>query len=356
MKISYLLSSNECMPESKKILTGLRVNSTMTLGNYLGAILPMVQRQKSLSESDEFFMFIPDLHSFTTPIDHTKLYGNILEGVKVYLASGIDPLQKNTVIYRQSQVPAHSELTWILSCFTYMGELKKMTQFKEKSGTQKKSIPVGLFIYPILMAADILLYGADYIPLGDDQKQHLEITRDIAIRINNKFQHEIFNIPKPWNEQIKFNNLTESVRIRSLQKPEKKMSKSIDDPKGTILVTDDPMQAAKKVMSAATDSLGEINWDWKNQPGITNLLQIYSLLSGQTIEEVKKTWTGKNQYGELKKITASEVQKFLTDLQLKMSVIENSKIEKILFEGEKKANIKANQTLKKVQRFIGTIS
>jgi len=229
----------------KTILTGLRANGDLTIGNYLGAILPMVQILRDLQPEDKFFLFVPDLHSFVTPIDHAQLYQNVLNNVKFYLASGIDYSKDNVFLYRQSQIPAHSELAWILSCFGYYGELQRMIQFKEKAKQQGQNVSVGLFTYPILMAADILLYNADYVPVGEDQKQHLELTRDLAIRFNNKFG-DVFVIPKPWSEQLEFTKRTEGVKICSLTNPTKKMSKSITDPKGTILLTDDPELAAKK--------------------------------------------------------------------------------------------------------------
>jgi tryptophanyl-tRNA synthetase len=343
------------------ILTGLRANSDLHLGNYLGGILPLVELQKRLNKEDKFFFFVPDLHSFTTPIDHSKLYAKTLENIKIYLAAGFDPEPENVFLYRQSAISAHSELAWILSCFTYMGEMSKMIQFKEKSQKatdSNESISVGLFTYPILMAADILLYGADYIPLGDDQRQHLEITRDIAIRINNKFAKQFPNgvfetVPKAWKDQLEFTGRTEGVRIRSLSNPESKMSKSVIDPKGTILLNDIPADAAKKVMSATTDSFGEIRFDWSERQGISNLLTILALLSNQNIEQVKKTWEGQTRYGDLKKEVATVVENFLIGFQKNMSSIDDQKILEILEKGESNARIKANQTLTKVQKAVG---
>ena len=346
---------------SNTILTGLRANSDLHLGNYLGGILPLVELQKKLGKEDRFFFFVPDLHSFTTPVDHSKLYETTLQNIKIYLAAGFDPEPENVFLYRQSAISAHSELAWILSCFSYMGEMSKMIQFKEKSqkaNDTNESIGVGLFTYPILMAADILLYGADYIPVGEDQRQHIEITRDIAIRINNKFSEQfpkgVFETaPKPWKDQLKFTSRAEGIRIRSLVNPLAKMSKSVADPKGTILLTDTPQDAAKKVMSATTDSFGEIRFDWNERPGISNLLTILSLLTNQNIEEVKKTWEGQTQYGNLKKEVAEVVEKFLTKFQASMKNIEDSKILEILEKGENKARVVANETLLRVQKAVG---
>jgi len=338
----------------KTVLTGLRANGELTLGNYLGAILPMVQTLQNLEEGDKFFLFVPDLHSFTTPIDHTQLYRNSLNNIKIYLASGVDSNRENVFLYRQSHIPAHSELAWILSCFTYYGELQRMIQFKEKSSQQGQNVSVGLFTYPILMAADILLYGADYVPVGEDQRQHLELARDLAIRFNNKFG-EIFVVPQVWQKQLEFAKRVEGTKIYSLTDPTKKMSKSINDPKGTILLTDKPLDAAKKIMSAATDNLASINWDWNNQPGITNLLQIYALLKNISTHEAVKIWKGQTQYSNLKKETAELVVEFLTNLQARVSKITDAQAEDILQKGEINATKIAKQTLLKVQKAVGVV-
>ena len=339
------------------ILTGLRANSNLHLGNYIGAILPMVELQKNLKADDQFFMFVPDLHSFTTPIDHGRLYQNSLENIQIYLAAGIDPNLSNTYLYRQSQIPAHSELTWILSCFTYFGEMGRMIQFKEKSTKQGQSVGVGLFSYPILMAADILLYGAEYVPLGEDQKQHLELARDIAVRVNGKFADQfpmgLLKVPKTWDKQLEFSNRSESVKIRSLSNPAEKMSKSVTDPKGTILLIDSPSDAAKKVMTAQTDNEANIQWNWETQPGITNLLQLHALLSGGSLDDTKKAWVGQTRYGELKKEVAGLVEKFFSEFQENLAKISLEEVEKILEKDELEANKIANQTLYKVQQAVG---
>lgn len=338
---------------AETILTGLRSNANLTLGNYLGAIKPMLDRQEKLSDEDKFFLFAPDLHSFVTPIDHSKLYGQTLENAKIYLASGIDPNRKNVFLFRQSHVSAHSELTWILSCYSYFGEMSKMTQFKDKSSVKGQNVNVGLFTYPILMACDILLYNAEYVPLGDDQKQHLELARDLAIRFNHKFDQEIFVVPKPWKEQLEFTSRDQGIRIRSLQNPESKMSKSVDDPKGTILLIDEPKAAAKKIMGAVTDDLGLINWDWEKQPGITNLLQIFALFTDTSFTETANLWNGKTSYGELKKTVAELIENFLTDFQTKIATITDEQAEKVLRDGEREANMIAGETLLRAQIAVG---
>lgn len=335
------------------ILTGLRANGELHLGNYLGGILPMVRLQQSLKPDQSLYMFVPDLHSFTTPIDHSSLYKNSLQNVRFYLAAGVDPDHAHTMIYRQSFVPAHAELAWILECFTYFGEASRMTEFKDKSEQLgHKAVTVGLFNYPMLMAADILLYGATYIPLGDDQKQHIEITRTIAERVNHKFG-DIFTVPADWNTQLAFAKREISIRIRSLTQPENKMSKSIDDPRGTIGLLDKPEGAATKIMSATTDSIGSINFDFEKQPGITNLLQIGALLSEQPFEAVISSWKGKSNYGELKSFVAELVQGFLSNLQERFEQASEAQVEEILAKGESQANEIANETLARVQRAVG---
>jgi tryptophanyl-tRNA synthetase len=334
------------------VLTGLRANADFHIGNYLGAILPMIQLQKQHAGDYQMNMFVPDLHSFTTPIDHGKLYQNTLNNLKVFVAAGLDIGNKDTYIYRQSYIPAHSELAWILDCFTYFGEASRMIEFKDKSqkfGTD--TVSVGQFNYPVLMAADILLYDAKYVPLGDDQQQHLELTRDLAIRINNKFGN-IFTIPEDWKKQLEFTNRS-SVRIRSLRNPDKKMSKSVDDPAGTIALTDKPDEAAKKVMSATTDSMASIKIDWAKQPGISNLVQISSLLSGKTTDQIVEQWKDKSSYGDFKKEVADLVKQFLTDFQAKLADVDESSLMQKLKQDEKAMAEVANKTLLKVQKAVG---
>ena len=253
------------------ILTGIRSNEEPTLANYLGAFVPMVEMQRQFAGQYQINMFVPDLHSFTTPIDHAALYGKTLQNLEYFVAAGLDINDVDTYIYRQSYIPAHSEMTWILNCFTYVGEMQRMIQFKDKSTDHAGSVTMGLMDYPVLMAADILLYGAKWVPVGEDQFQHLEIARDIAIRMNNKFG-DLFVVPEATAKQSEFARRDNGLRIRSLSDPAKKMSKSASDAKSKINLMDEPGAAVKKVMSAATDSIGTINFDWDSQPGITNLL------------------------------------------------------------------------------------
>lgn len=334
------------------ILTGLRANSEFHLGNYLGAILPMVEMQKKHSSTYQMNMFIPDLHSFTTPIDHGKLYQNTIDNLKIFISAGLDIHNANTYMYRQSYIPAHSELAWILDCFTYYGEASRMIEFKDKSQKLgKDSISVGQLNYPVLMAADILLYGAKWVPVGEDQRQHIELTREIATRMNNKFG-ELFTVPEEWNKQLQFTS-RDSIRIRSLRHPNFKMSKSVEDPAGTIMLSDKPAEAAHKIMSATTDSIGSIHLDWVKQPGISNLLQISALLDGARLESVVKQWQGQSSYGDLKHKVADQVNQLLHRLQLNLANINEESMIVKLEHDETFMRQVANETLLKVQRAVG---
>lgn len=336
------------------ILTGIRANSNLHLGNYLGAILPMVELQKQYGGDYQINMFVPDLHSFTTPVNHKELYDQIIDNLKIYVAAGLDLNNPNTRIYRQSFISTHSELTVILNNFVYYGELQRMTQFKEKSDLAKdSSVTVGLFDYPVLMAADILLYGAKWVPVGEDQRQHLELARDVAARLNNKFGSELLVAPAEWSEQVKFAAREQGVRIRSLRDPSKKMSKSIDDPAGTISLLDDPQDAFKKVMSATTDSEGIIGFDIQNRPGISNLLQILALLKHQLLDDVIAEWQGKTSYGDLKKAVADEVSAFLQAFQGKLANVNESDILNRLQQDESAMSEVSNQVLFNIQKAIG---
>jgi tryptophanyl-tRNA synthetase len=335
------------------ILTGLRANNDLTIGNYFGALLPIIDMAQTKSNDYQVNLFIPDLHSFTTPIDHSKLYEQILHNVRIFAAAGLPLDIEDIRLYRQSHVPAHSELSWILDCFTGMGEMARMTQYKDKSSKLSEDrISVGLFNYPVLMAADMLLYSASYVPVGDDQTQHLEFTRDIGERINNQFG-DIFVVPKPVKEQHAFFGKDQGLRIRDLQDPAKKMSKSDETGKGVIFMGDKPDDAAKKVMSATTDSVGSIHYDYKEQSGISNLLEIYSLLNKQPLAEVAIEWEGKSSYGELKSEVASLVQKFLTDFQQRLAGVDDAALLAKLERDEVVMNQQANTTLLAVQKAIG---
>ena len=334
------------------ILTGIRSNEEPTLGNYLGAFVPMVQLQQHYAGHYQINMFVPDLHSFTTPIDHTTLYENTLTNLKYFIAAGLDITDEHTFLYRQSFIPAHSELTWILDCFTGFGEMSRMTQFKEKSADTNNNVTVGLFNYPVLMAADILLYNARWVPVGEDQFQHLEITRDIALRMNHKFG-ELFTVPESTAKQTAFIQRDTGLRIRSLTNPEKKMSKSSTDQKSKINLADTPAQARKKIMAATTDSLGVINFDWQRQPGITNLLQLLAILTNRPQAEVNTEWVGQTQYGPLKRAVAEAVATFLTDFQTRLADISDETLLATLERSERAMNEVASITLLRVQKAVG---
>lgn len=344
------------------ILTGLRANNNLTLGNYFGGMLPIIDMAKQKSEEYQVNMFIPDLHSFTTPIDHSTLYENVLQNARIFAAAGLPLDNDNIFMYRQSYISAHSELAWILECFTGFGEMKRMTQFKDKSRTGDSNsgvaeensdrVSVGLFNYPILMAADILLYNAKYVPVGEDQTQHLEFTRDIAVRLNNKFG-DIFTVPEPISAQLDFFGKTESLRIKDLIDPTKKMSKSDDSGRGVIFLSDEPEVAAKKIMSATTDDLAQVQFDKKNQPGISNLLEILSLVRNEPLEVTASQFTGVTRYGDFKKVVADEVKTFLTEFQLRLREIDDDEIIQKLEQSEQNMTITANATLLRAQKAVG---
>lgn len=347
------------------ILTGLRANNDLHIGNYFGAMLPIIDMAKQRSSDYQVNMFIPDLHSFTTPIDHSQLYDQILHNARLYAAGGLALDNDNIYLYRQSYVSAHSELTWILDCFTGFGEMSRMTQFKDKSQkltnqmgdptdhkADNASISVGLFNYPVLMAADILLYNAEYVPVGDDQTQHLEFARDIAERINHRFG-DIFTIPKPVSEQHEFFGKDQGLRIKDLLDPTKKMSKSDESGKGVIFLGDDPEVAAKKIMSATTDNKAEIHFDRANQPGISNLLEILALLRGSDLQQTIGEFEGQTSYGDFKWVVADELKTFLHDFQSRLQDIDDQTILSKLEVSERAMNVTANTTLLRVQQAIG---
>lgn len=335
------------------ILTGLRANNDLHIGNYLGALLPMIDMAKQKAGEYQVNLFVPDLHSFTTPIDHGSLQEAIMNNVRVYAAAGLPLDNPNVHIYRQSYVPAHSELTWILDCFTGMGEMGRMTQFKDKSERLNEDrISVGLFNYPVLMAADILLYNATYVPVGDDQTQHLEFSRDIAGRMNSQFG-DLFTIPKPMKDQHAFFGKDQGLRIKDLADPAKKMSKSDETGKGVIFLSDTPDVARKKVMSATTDSIGQINYDYEKQPGVSSLLDLLALLNGVDKQEVINQYTGQTMYGPLKTEVADVAANFLTDFQTKLADVDDKALLAKLESDEKLMNEQANATLLKVQKAVG---
>lgn len=330
----------------KTILTGIRSNSVLTLGNYLGALLPMVRLANEHSDNFRVNIFVPDLHSIISDVDG-DLRENIIRTIKYYLAAGLE-INDNVHLYRQSYVPAHSELCWILNCVATMGETSRMIQYKEKSKGQE-SCNVGIFDYPILMAADILLYDAEFIPLGEDQFQHIELTRNLAMRFNNRFG-EIFTVPAKTSEQVKFMEVENAIRIRDLLNPEKKMSKSTAAENSKIMLDDEPEKAAKKIMSATTDSLGKIKFDMFNQPGISNLLQIEALVTNTPLQDVIATWVGETHYGDLKKKVAESVSAMLNIFQEKLATISDEEVYELLETGERYANEIANKKLLEVQK------
>lgn len=323
----------------ERMLSGIKPTGRLHLGNYIGAISQFVKYQ----DEYEMYIFIANQHAITVPTDPKALRQNTKDLIALYLAAGLDP--EKCTLFLQSDVDAHVKLGWVFTCLTYMGELQRMTQYKDKTAKGETGITDGLFTYPCLMAADILLYDADYVPVGQDQKQHVELTRHLAERFNNRYS-ETFVVPQPLETKV-------GKKIFSLQDPTKKMSKSETDTKGTIDLLDDPAVARKKIMSAITDSVGIIQYDPESQPGLANLLTIQSVLANEPIEDIVKRYEGKG-YGELKKEIGQTVFDFLTDLQAKYKkIIESNVIDQILEEGAKKASYVANKKIRKVYKKIG---
>ena len=321
------------------MLSGIKPTGRLTLGNYIGAIRQFVEYQ----DEYEMYIFIANLHAITVAQDPKELKQNTKDLIALYLACGLDP--EKVTLFLQSDVHQHAELGWILTCHSYMGELQRMTQYKDKTAKGETGITAGLFTYPCLMAADILMYDADFVPVGVDQKQHVELTRDIAERFNNRYG-ETFRIPQPLTPKV-------GAKIYSLQNPTKKMSKSEDNPKATIDLLDDPAAARKKIMSAVTDSLGTIQYDPENQPGVSNLLMIHSSLSNEPLDALVARFQGKG-YGDLKKGTGQIVFDFLSDLQSRYrEIIASGKIDEILREGNEKASRIAERKLRKVKKKLG---
>lgn len=321
----------------------------LTIGNYLGAMLPMVRLANQHAGEMQVNVFVPDLHSIISEVDG-ELAANVIRSLKYYLAAGL-VTSENVHIYRQSRVPAHAELCWILNCVASMGELNRMTQYKEK-GEGKQSVNVGIFDYPVLMAADILLYDAEYVPLGEDQFQHIELARNLAERFNHRFG-ETFVAPATTREQVEFMGVSEGIRIRDLVNPEKKMSKSTVAESSKIMLDDEPAKAAKKIMSATTDSVGEVRFDMVAQPGISNLLQIEALVTGAPLSEVVARWAGETRYGELKKQVAASVATMLTEFQERLAGVSDAQVYELLEVGEQYANEVANAKLRDVQEKVG---
>ena len=328
--------------KKKTILSGIQATGNLTLGNYLGALNNWVEMQ---DEYDCYYM-IADLHTLTIRKDPEELRQNTLSLIALYIAAGLDP-EKNT-IFIQSHVPAHAGLSWVLNCYTYMGELNRMTQFKDKSAKHADNINAGLFTYPVLMAADILAYNADLVPVGDDQKQHLEITRDIAERFNSIYG-ETFKIPEPYIAKV-------GARIMGLQDPTAKMSKSSPNPLDKILLTDSPEDILKKFKKAVTDSENKVRYDKEAKPGISNLMSIYGIIKNKTMEEIEKEFEGQG-YGTFKVAVAEAVIERLKPIQDKYNELlhEPEKLQAIYEKGDKKAIEITNKLLKEVYTKIGLV-
>ena len=325
---------------AERILTGIKPTGQLTLGNYIGVL----KHLKDNMDRGECFIFIADLHALTLPIDPEVLRQNSIDLAAFYLAAGLDP--NRSALFLQSSVSAHAELNAILQNYLYMGELSRMTQFKDKASKMKESaIGLGLFAYPVLMAADIVLYDATIVPVGEDQVQHVEITRDLVNRMNNRYG-DILTMPKAELRKV-------GKRIMSLSDPTVKMSKS--DPKGDIFLKDDLAVIRKKIMSAVTDSGCEIKFDEENKPGISNLLTIYSAIKDISIEEAEKRFKD-SRYGDFKKAVADAVIEELEPFQARYrEILANKSYEKVLEEGAEKARKIANQTLKRVQKAVGLL-
>lgn len=328
------------MIDGQKVLfSGMQATGTLTLGNYLGAL----KNWLTLSDEYQCFYSVVDLHSITIRQDPAELRKRARNLLTLYIAAGLDP-EKNCIYY-QSHVSGHAELSWILNCFTYMGELNRMTQYKDKAAKHADNINAGLFTYPVLMAADILLYQADVVPVGRDQMQHLEITRDIAERFNNIYG-DVFTVPEAYIGKV-------GAKIMSLQDPSKKMSKSDENPNASIYLMDDPDTVMRKCKRAVTDSEAQILYR-DEQPGVKNLIDIYSACTGKTPEEVVKEFDGKG-YGDFKTAVGEGVVSVLKPLQDEVARLEKDKayIDSVIKNNAEKANYFAMKTLRKVQKKVG---
>jgi len=327
--------------EKKVVFSGVQPSGSLTIGNYIGAIRNWV----ALQDEYDCYYCIVDLHSITVPQEPKDLRKNTLELLAVYLACGLDP--EKCTLFIQSHVSAHAELCWVLNTMSYMGQLSRMTQYKEKSQRAGENVNAGLFTYPVLMAADILLYQADLVPVGEDQKQHLELARDLAERFNNRYS-PTFKVPEPLIKK-------EGARIMSLQNPQKKMSKSDDNENGYILILDKPDDIRRKVKRAVTDSMGVVRYS-DEQPGIKNLIEIYSAFSKDSIEDIEKRYEGLG-YGKFKEDLAEVIIEGLKPIQEKFDSYMKNKdyLESVYKQGAEKARYISNKTLRKVYRKIGFI-
>lgn len=329
------------MAEEKKILySGMQATGSLTLGNYLGALRNWI----TLNEEYECYFGVMDLHSITVRQNPTEFRQRARDLFALYVAAGLDP-EKNC-IYFQSHVSSHAELSWILNCFTYMGELNRMTQFKDKSAKHADNINAGLYTYPVLMAADILLYQADVVPVGKDQLQHLEITRDIAQRFNSIYG-DVFTIPEAYTGKI-------GARVMSLQDPSKKMSKSDENPNASIYLMDDGNVIRKKFKRAVTDSEAEVRYDVQNKPGISNLIDIYCATTGKSAAEVEKEFEGAG-YGDFKGAVGDAVANLLTPMQERFAELKKDKeyLDRVIKANDEKAFYTSQKTLRKVKKKVG---
>ncbi|MDR2828544.1 MAG: tryptophan--tRNA ligase [Acholeplasmatales bacterium] len=326
-----------------RILSGIKPTGTLTLGNYIGAIKNFVKLQEEYKDA-EVLVFIADLHALTTPQDKQELRNRKKEIAGMYLACGLD--KEKTILFNQSEVKEHLELGYIMECTSYIGEMERMTQYKDKKLKQTAGIKTSLLTYPALMAADILLYDASLVPIGDDQKQHLELTRNLAVRFNNEYG-ETFTVPEGFTPKV-------GKRIMGLQDPTKKMSKSDEgNPKNYISLFDNPSEARNKIKSAVTDSLTNIKYDAKEKPGISNLLNIYSALTDTSISQIEKKYANSN-YMEFKNDLGEIVFNFLSDLQNKYNnIISSGILGSVLDKGAAYASMLAKRKIEKVYKKVG---
>lgn len=331
---------SEQQTPKKVIFSGMQPTGVITIGNYFGALKNWVK----LNEEYNCLFCVVDMHAITVRQDAAKLRKGARELIALYIAAGLDP-EKN-IIYYQSHVPQHAELAWILNCFTYMGELNRMTQFKEKSVKSETNLNAGLYTYPVLMAADILLFQADCVPVGNDQKQHLELTRDVASRFNGIYG-DVFTVPEPYIAKV-------GARISSLQEPTKKMSKSDENPNAFISLLDEPNVIRKKIKRAVTDSDATIAYDPENKPGVSNLLELYHLSTGMAMDDVVAHFEGKG-YGDLKTEVGDALVAELEPIQKRFKEILADKkyLDGILKKNAETASYLANKTLRKVKKKVG---
>lgn len=324
------------------ILSGVKPTGIPTLGNYLGAFKSFAKMQKEMSDY-EIFMFVADMHAITVPQNPQELRKNIKNVAALYLACGLSP--ENLTLFLQSEISEHLELGYVMQSLCYMGELERMTQFKDKMAKQETSITSALFTYPALMAADILLYDAKYVPIGDDQKQHLELARDLAVRFNNRFG-ETFTVPEGIITKT-------GARIMDLQNPTKKMSKSVDGDKGCIYLLDPINVVKKKIKSAVTDNFAKVHYDVENQPGVSNLMTIYSAITEMSYDEIEAKYAGKG-YGDFKSDLAEIVGDEVSKIQEKYNYYINTKeLDELLNKGRDKAKVFAKRKLKKIYHKLG---